>query len=111
MYHQPDTGTMNLASRGPLIQSICYTFAPEDADRAAAILRELQDLSRREPGVVTFDVARSKDRPNVFALWEEYRDEEALKTHIETEHFQRLVVNGVRRFAKGRLAEALRPLS
>jgi quinol monooxygenase YgiN len=107
----PDTDSSNLASRVQLIQSVRYTFAPEDADRAVAILRELRDLSRREPGIVNFDVARSKDRPNVFVLWEEYRDEAALKTHVEAEHFQRLVINGIRRFAKERLAEPLLPLS
>src|SRR5580700_2077182 len=64
-----------------VIQSIHYTFAPEDADRVAAIFRELQDLSRREPGVVSFDVARGRDKPNVFALWEVYRDDAAMESH------------------------------
>jgi len=93
-----------------LIQSIHYTFAPEDADRVAGIFRELRDLSRQEPGVVSFDVARSKDKPNVFALWEEYRDEAALKAHMESEHFQRLAVNGIRPLAKERLGETVFPL-
>jgi (4S)-4-hydroxy-5-phosphonooxypentane-2,3-dione isomerase len=93
-----------------LIQSIHYTFAPENAERAAVILKELRDLSRQEPGVVSFDVARSKDRPNVFALWEAYRDEAALKTHVDTEHFKRLAVNGVRPLAKERLGETVFPL-
>jgi quinol monooxygenase YgiN len=93
-----------------LIQSIHYTFAPEDADEAARIFKELRDLSRQEPGIARFDVARSKDMPNVFALWEEYRDEAALKAHAETEHFARLVVNGIRRLAKERVAATVFPL-
>jgi len=93
-----------------LIQSIRYTFAPEDADDAAAMFKELRDLSVREPGIVSFHVARSKDKPSVFALWEEYRDEAALKAHVESEHFVRLVVNGVRRLAKERLGETMFPL-
>jgi quinol monooxygenase YgiN len=93
-----------------VIQSIHYTFAPEVADQAAALFRELRDVSLLEPGVVRFDLARGKDRPNVFALWEEYRDETALKTHTETEHFGRLVVNGIRKLAKERLGETLFPL-
>jgi hypothetical protein len=56
-----------------LIQSIHFTFAPEDADRAASFLRELREESRKEDGVLRFDVCRSKEKPNVFALWEEYR--------------------------------------
>jgi quinol monooxygenase YgiN len=93
-----------------VIQSIHYEFAPEDAEQAAGIFKELRDLAREEPGVVRFDVARSKSRPNVFALWEEYRDEAALKTHLESAHFERLAINGIRRLAKDRLGETVYPL-
>lgn len=61
-----------------LIQSVHFTFAPEDADKAESILRDLRDASRREEGVVGFDVARSQEMPNVFVLWEQYRDRAAL---------------------------------
>lgn len=88
------------------VQSIRYTFAPEEANRAAEILEELRDLSIREPGVVSFRVARVKNEPNVFLLWEEYRDEEALAEHAGTEHFKRLVVDGTRRLAKERVGES-----
>jgi len=93
-----------------LIQSIHYTFSPADADRAADILKELQWRSRQEPGVVEFEVGRSKEGPAVFALWEEYRDDDALRSHVATEHFQRLVVDGVRLLAKERRAETVLPL-
>jgi autoinducer 2-degrading protein len=93
-----------------VIQSIHYTFAPEDADRVAAIFRELQDLSRREPGVVSFDVARGRDKPNVFALWEVYRDDAAMESHRDTEHFKRLALDGVRPLAKDRVGETVVPI-
>jgi quinol monooxygenase YgiN len=88
-----------------LIQSIRFTFAPEDAGRVADILKELQTRSLEEPGVVNFRIARSKDDPAVFALWEEYRDDAALKAHVESAHFARLVVDGLRKLAKERRAE------
>ena len=93
-----------------LIQSIHFTFAPEDADNAEAILRELRDASRKEEGVITFDVARSREKPNVFALWEAYKDSAALDAHIATEHFKRLVINGVRPLAQQRNAETVFPI-
>jgi (4S)-4-hydroxy-5-phosphonooxypentane-2,3-dione isomerase len=93
-----------------LVQSIHYTFAPEDVDVVEAIFRELRDASRKEPGVVSFDVARSREHPNVFALWEVYRDEAALKAHKETDHFKRLAVNGVRRLAQERVGEVAVPI-
>jgi quinol monooxygenase YgiN len=100
-----------LAEDSPmLIQSIHFTFNPEDADRAVGLFRELRDLSRREPGVVRFDVGRSEDRPTVFALWEEYSDGAALKAHVDSDHYRRLVVNGVRPLAKERIGETVFPL-
>jgi quinol monooxygenase YgiN len=93
-----------------LIQSIHFTFAPEDADKAEAILRELRDASRKEEGVITFDVARSAEKPNVFALWEEYKDKAALDAHMATEHFQRLALSGVRAMARQRNGETVFPI-
>jgi autoinducer 2-degrading protein len=93
-----------------LIQAIRFTFAPEDAEKAEAILRELRDASRREPGVIAFDVARSREHPNVFALWEVYRDEAARDAHVAAEHFSRLVVDGVRPLAQQREAETVFPI-
>jgi quinol monooxygenase YgiN len=98
-------------NRSVLIQSIVYTFAPEDADKAETMLRELRDLSRKEDGIVTFDVARSKEKPNVFVLWEEYKDQSAIDSHLATEHFERLGINGIRILANERVAEVASPLT
>jgi (4S)-4-hydroxy-5-phosphonooxypentane-2,3-dione isomerase len=93
-----------------LIQCVHFTFAPEDADRVETMLRELRDASRAEAGIVSFEVARSQDDPDVFVLWEVYRDRAALDAHRGAEHFQRLVVNGVRPLAKARTGEILSPI-
>jgi quinol monooxygenase YgiN len=93
-----------------LIQAIRYSFAPEAADEAEQIFRELRDASLTEPGVIRFDVARSREDPSVFALWEEYVDEAALEAHMASHHFQRLAVRGVRPLAKTRLAEKVFPI-
>ena len=93
-----------------LIQSIHYTFAPKDADVAESLFRELRDASRQEAGVIQFDVGRSRENPNVFALWEVYRDQQAIDAHLATEHFQRLVLNGVRPLALDRQIERVVPI-
>lgn len=93
-----------------LIQAIHYTFAPEDANNAESILRELREASRKEEGVIAFDVARSQEKRNVFVLWEAYSDKAALDLHISSEHFKRLVLNGVRPLARHREAEMLLPI-
>jgi quinol monooxygenase YgiN len=93
-----------------LIQSIHFTFAPEAGDKVEAMLRELREASRKEDGVIGFEVARSRDKPNVFALWEQYRDRAAFDAHVATDHYQRLVLNGLRPLAQQRDGEIVFPL-
>jgi quinol monooxygenase YgiN len=93
-----------------LINSIHFTFALEDSDKVESMFRELRDASRKEEGVVSYVVGRSAEKPNVFALWEEYRDKGALEAHMATEHFKRLVVNGVRPLAQQRNVETVFPI-
>jgi autoinducer 2-degrading protein len=93
-----------------IVSSIHYTFAPEDADRVESIFRELRDASVKEPGVMQFQVGRSQEKPNVFALWEVYRDQAAVDAHRATEHFARLVINGVRPLAQERNVETVVPI-
>jgi (4S)-4-hydroxy-5-phosphonooxypentane-2,3-dione isomerase len=87
-----------------IIQSVHYTFAPQDAEKALEILRELREASRAEPGVITFEIARGTDTPNEFALYEEYEDQDAVVAHGKTAHFERLVINGIRKLAQQRNA-------
>jgi autoinducer 2-degrading protein len=87
-----------------IVTSIQYTFTSRDADMAQSLLRELRALAVKEPGVIQFEVGRSNDNPNVFALWEVYRDEAAVAAHRATGYFKRLVLNGVRPLAQQRNA-------
>jgi quinol monooxygenase YgiN len=93
-----------------LINSIHFTFAPADADAAESLFRELREASRHESGVIQFEVGRSREKPNVFALWEVYRDQGAVDAHVASEHFKRLVANGVRPLAQGRTIEKVVPI-
>lgn len=93
-----------------VINSIHYTFALADADKAESIFRELRDASRKEGGVIAFEIGRSQEKPNVFALWEVYRDMSAVDAHRATEHFDRLVLNGIRPLAQQRNVETVVPI-
>jgi quinol monooxygenase YgiN len=93
-----------------IIASIVFAFAPQDADEAEAMLRELRDASLKEPGIIRFEVGRSHEKPHVFALWEVYRDQDAVNAHRSTEHFQRLVVDGIRPLAQQRNVETVIPI-
>jgi quinol monooxygenase YgiN len=45
-----------------IVQSVHYPFAPDGADEAGALSRELREASRKETGVVPFEIARSLAR-------------------------------------------------
>ncbi len=48
------------------------------------------------PGCITFDVSRSTEDPNVFVLYEEWRDQNALDVHYKSAHFEKYGINGIR---------------
>jgi (4S)-4-hydroxy-5-phosphonooxypentane-2,3-dione isomerase len=93
-----------------LVRLVQFSFAAEDASKAGAIFAELQSASRAEAGVVAFYVASSDDDPTRFVLWEVYENQAAFDLHSASEHFQRLVIDGVRKLAKERTGESLSPL-
>jgi len=57
----------------------------EDAFRAASIANA--EASRREAGVVRFDLLEDRDHPEHFVLVETYRDAAAAAAHKETAHY------------------------
>jgi quinol monooxygenase YgiN len=61
-----------------------------EQDRAAELIRELVQATRREPGNELYIPHRDPENPRVFLLYEQYRNEAAFKEHGETEHFQKL---------------------
>jgi (4S)-4-hydroxy-5-phosphonooxypentane-2,3-dione isomerase len=44
--------------------------------------------SRREPGILRFDVLADRAEPGHFVLVEVYREPEAVQAHRQTEHYQ-----------------------
>lgn len=87
-----------------LINAVFYTFPADKADDAAAMLHALRDASRAEPGCAGYDVSRSIEDPNVFVLYESWRDQAAFEFHVTTPHFQQYGINGIRTIMTERVA-------
>ena len=68
-----------------------HELRPEQVDAFPAQVREFTDASRAEPGVVSFDWARSADDAAVWYLIEVFRDQAAGEAHVQTEHFRRAI--------------------
>ena len=61
-------------------------------DRLVEVIREMTPPSRQEPGNLFYQAHRSPDDPRLFYLYEQYVDEAGYEAHMNSEHFQRLVV-------------------
>ncbi|GBQ05940.1 putative quinol monooxygenase [Saccharibacter floricola] len=59
---------------------------PECREKVASLLTALADNVRAEPGCVRFVVYSREDDPQSFHVEESYRDEDAFKAHMSTEH-------------------------
>jgi autoinducer 2-degrading protein len=58
-----------------------------------------------EPGCLRFDVARSRDDPTRYVLWEWYRDEDAARSHKTTPHYLAFKAQAADMMAEERVSE------
>jgi quinol monooxygenase YgiN len=56
------------------------------AEKAKEELQVLQHQTIKEKGCIFFDVLQHKEDPDLFTLWEEWINEEALKEHFNQAH-------------------------
>ena len=69
-----------------------YTVKPGQGDQVAAALRRMAPLvAAGEPGCTLYHANRSTENPDLFLLYEHYRDQEALAAHRETPHFKEII--------------------
>jgi quinol monooxygenase YgiN len=55
--------------------------------------RKLAPMVRKDPGAITYVLNRHVEKPNQYFVYEKYDDEEALKYHGSTPHFQEFFKN------------------
>jgi quinol monooxygenase YgiN len=65
-----------------------HRVRPEYADDWPGLVREFTVATRAEPGNLFFDWYRSADDPNIYLLTEAFRDQEAGRRHVESDHFK-----------------------
>ncbi|HUX41705.1 MAG TPA: putative quinol monooxygenase [Rectinemataceae bacterium] len=62
---------------------------PEAVAQLKAVALENVAASRKEPGILAFDLLADRDDPTRFALVEKYRDEADIAAHKATAHYKR----------------------
>jgi quinol monooxygenase YgiN len=87
--------------------TVRMTFAPEDRQEVAEMLRALAEASRQEPGCVTYVPHCVEGEPNTVLIYEQYRDEAAAEAHRHSEHFAKYAVRGLYQKMRERAREDL----
>jgi quinol monooxygenase YgiN len=64
-----------------------FKVRPEWVDRWIDLAMPFTEATRAEPGNLWFEWSRSVDTPDEFVLVEAFRDAEAGRAHVESEHF------------------------
>ncbi len=83
-----------------------YSVRPGHVDEALEHLRLMAERVRAdEPGCALYQVCQSLEQPNELLLYEQYRDEEAMRVHRQTPHFLELVEGKVAPLLDGRARE------
>lgn len=82
-------------------------FAPEDHPQVREMLRELAVASRNEPGCVNYVPHFLEDNADTVLIYEQYKDEAAIKFHRATPHFKQYAVAGLYQLMRERSLENL----
>jgi quinol monooxygenase YgiN len=64
-----------------------FRTKPEWTDRWMDLVADFTAATRAEPGNLWFEWSRGLDAPNEFVLVEAFRDGEAGRVHVESDHF------------------------
>ncbi|TQN42730.1 quinol monooxygenase YgiN [Blastococcus colisei] len=64
-----------------------FRVLPEDAESWPQISRSFTEATRAEPGCLWFDWSRNLEDPNEYVLVEAFRDDDAARAHVTSDHF------------------------
>jgi quinol monooxygenase YgiN len=88
-----------------------YRVREGSGDRVEELLRRMAEaVWEDEPACLVYRASRSVEEPNVFVLYEEYEDDEALLAHRDTPHFKELVEGTIVPLLESREREILSPV-
>jgi quinol monooxygenase YgiN len=100
----------SVGKEGVVCLNVVYTIQAGHEDEAVDDLQKLAAETRKEPGNVMYLIHRSVDDPRKFLIYEQYRSQADMDTHLAKDYFQRYSVNGLRKIAESRVAGTYRPL-
>ncbi|MBN9390604.1 MAG: antibiotic biosynthesis monooxygenase [Chloroflexi bacterium] len=85
-----------------LCLAVTYRIQEGHEEEVAALLRQMVEPTRAEPGNLLYLVHRSPSEAGRFFFYEQYTSQAALDAHRASPHFQQFMVNGVFNFIVSR---------
>lgn len=64
------------------------TAIPDKVEAVEAVLREMIEPTRQEPGCIKYQLLQNNSQPTDFTFVEEWTDNEALNAHAASSHIQ-----------------------
>lgn len=80
-----------VASGNEIRINCLFKVAPEDVDRIVKLSQELVEASRKDAGVIDYDIYQSQMDPTQLMIFETWSDQPSLDVHSNAEHFTRIV--------------------
>ncbi|MDR1089161.1 MAG: antibiotic biosynthesis monooxygenase [Coriobacteriales bacterium] len=66
-----------------------FTVKDDSTDEVLAVLGELIDETRREPGNISYQLFQSTGDPTILTVFEQWKDQEAIDAHNASAHFNK----------------------
>jgi quinol monooxygenase YgiN len=79
-----------------VVLAVTWMANPEHESEVADVFRKLQEASRQEAGCLIYVVHRHSTDVRRFFIYEQYRDDDALEAHRQSEHFQEYAVRALK---------------
>jgi len=93
----------------PVVVVAHWQTTEASLDTVLAHVAALRLQSLTEPGCLGYEALQGVEKPTNLVLIEHYRDRAAQETHLNTTHYQELVVERIRPLLTDRRVEFLRP--
>jgi quinol monooxygenase YgiN len=90
--------------------TVTYLMLPNREEEAVVLLKKLTLATRKEAGCRMFQAHQSVAEPRRFFIYELYEDDEAMKAHRGSAHFDEFVQRGLFRILETRTPELYAPL-
>ncbi len=93
-----------------VVLAVTWIANPGHEGEVAEIFIKLQEASRQEPGCLMYVVHRHRTDPQLFFIYEQYRNDAALEAHRQSAHFQQYVVAELKDISERKQGELYSPL-